>query len=76
MAVGRKNGETFRKQWARAGEGGPKFAMVVSWNEWVGSEQPSPEVSKDIEPSEEFGRLYLDLLKKEIARFKQRSDSE
>lgn len=66
----RDGGKTFRNQWARACEIGPKFAMVVSWNEWVLGEQPSPEVSKDIEPSKIHGRFYLDLLKEEIARFK------
>ncbi len=71
-AMGRRNGETFRTQWARAREIGPKFAMVVSWNEWTTGEQPSAEVSKDIEPSKEHGRLYLDLLKAEIAKFKSK----
>lgn len=66
---GRQNGETFRKQWARAQKIGPRFAMVVSWNEWVTSEQPSAEVSKDIEPSKEFGDLYLRILKEEIRKF-------
>jgi protein tyrosine phosphatase (PTP) superfamily phosphohydrolase (DUF442 family) len=68
----RNGGETFRQQWARACEIGPRFAMVVSWNEWVLGEQPSPEVSKDIEPSKTHGHFYLDLLKKEIAHFKGR----
>jgi len=66
----RAGGATFRKQWERAREIGPKFALVVSWNEWRRGEQPSPEISKDIEPSKEFGRLYLNLLKEEIAHFK------
>jgi hypothetical protein len=69
---GRKNGETFRGQWDRACEIGPRFAMVVSWNEWTTGEQPSVEVSKDIEPSKAFGHFYLDLLKEEIRRFKGR----
>lgn len=67
----RNQGETFHAQWKRAREIGPKFAMVVSWNEWVLGEQPSPEVSKDIEPSRLQGHFYLDLLKKEIACFKK-----
>ncbi len=67
---GRRDGRTFRESWARAREIGPKYAMVVSWNEWVTGEQPSAEVSKDIEPSVEFGTLYLDILKEEIKRFK------
>lgn len=66
----RDNGQTFRQEWARAREIGPKFAMVVSWNEWHRGEQPSAEVSKDIEPSKEFGKFYLDLMKQEIALFK------
>lgn len=67
----RDNGATFRRQWARARQIGPRFALVVSWNEWHRGEQPSPEESKDIEPSKEFGRLYLDILKNEVARFKR-----
>jgi hypothetical protein len=68
--VPRHAGATFHKQWERAREIGPKFAMVVSWNEWVLSEQPSAEVSKDIEPSTIHGHFYLEQLKKEIAAFK------
>ncbi|BCM91467.1 hypothetical protein IAD21_03340 [Abditibacteriota bacterium] len=69
-AAPRSNGETFKRAWARAREIGPKYALVVSWNEWHKGEQPTPEISKDIEPSKEFGNLYLDLLKQEIADFK------
>ncbi len=69
---GRRSGQTFREQWARAREIGPKFAMVVSWNEWVLGEQPSAEISKDVEPSREHGHLYLSVLKEEIAHFKGR----
>ena len=70
---GRRDGQTFREEWARACEVGPEFALVVSWNEWVLGEQPSAEVSKDLEPSHEHGRLYLDILKQEITRFKGRA---
>ena len=55
---------------ARAREIGTRFAMVVSWNEWTTGEQPSVEVSKDIEPSVEHGDKYLKILKEEIRRFK------
>lgn len=68
---GRKNGETFHKEWDRARRVGPKFALVVSWNEWTNGEQPSADVSKDIEPSREFGHKYLDQLKAEITAFKK-----
>lgn len=67
----RDGGATFRAQWARARKIGPRFATVVSWNEWHRGEQPSAQESKDIEPSQEFGRLYLDILKDEIALFKR-----
>jgi hypothetical protein len=67
---GRRDGETFRREWERARQIGPRFAMVVSWNEWSKGEQPSPEVSKDIEPSKEFGMKYLDIMKEELGLFK------
>lgn len=73
-AAGRRNGQTFREQWSRARAIGPRIALVVSWNEWVRSEQPSAEVSKDIEPSLEHGRKYLDLLAEEVALFKRQAD--
>lgn len=66
----RSGGATFRWQWARARKIGPKFGLVVSWNEWIKGEQPSAEVSKDVEPSKEFGAFYLNLMKEEIAAFK------
>ena len=69
-AAPRDNGKTFLKQWARARKIGPTFAMVVSWNEWSRGEQPSAQVSKDIEPSKEFGMQYLNLMKQQIALFK------
>ena len=61
---------TLREQFARARAVGPRFAMVVSWNEWTTGEQPSIEVSKDLEPSLTLGDRYLKLLKEEIRRFK------
>lgn len=67
---GRRDGATFREQWARAREIGPHFAMVVSWNEWTKGEQPSLEVSKDIEPSVQLGDKYLKIMTEEIAKFK------
>lgn len=70
-AKGRRDGKTFKEAWERAREIGPKYAMVVSWNEWVKGEQPSTEISKDLEPSKEFGKFYLELLKDEIRRFKE-----
>ena len=54
----------------RARKIGPRFAMLVSWNEWHLGEQPSAEISKDVEPSKEFGHQYLDIMKEQIAEFK------
>lgn len=67
---GRRNGATFREAWEEARRHGPKFAMVVAWNEFALWEGPSAEVSKDIEPSAEHGDLYLRILTEEIAKFK------
>ena len=66
----RDDGATFRKKWARADLIGVKIVLVVSWNEWTTGEQPSPELSKDIEPSETYGTFYLDLMRQEIRKFK------
>lgn len=73
-AGGRNNGETFRTQWQRANDIGTKIALVVSFNEWVSGEQNSLEVSKDIEPSETLGTLYLDIMKEQIKKFKGKVD--
>ena len=67
---GRKNGETFRKQWERAMKIVPKIVLVTTWNEWTLGEAESPEMSKDIEPSVQHGRFYLDLLSEMVAKFK------
>ncbi|MDD3108555.1 MAG: hypothetical protein PHV49_05010 [Alistipes sp.] len=69
-AQGREGGKTFKKQFARARQIGTHFAMIVSWNEWTTGEQPSLEVSKDIEPSATLKDQYLRLMKEEIHRFK------
>ncbi len=66
----RNNGDTFKMQWARADLIGPKFALIVSFNEWHLGEQVSFENSKDIEPSSKLGSLYLDILREQIRKFK------
>jgi hypothetical protein len=67
---GRRGGQTFREEWALARRLGPEIALVATFNEWRRGEQPSAEVSKDIEPSKEFGRLYLDILTEQAKLFK------
>ena len=67
---GRRGGRTFREEWALARRLGPQFVLVASFNEWRKGEQLSAEIGKDVEPSEQFGHLYLDILRDEAARFK------
>ncbi|MBO5076886.1 MAG: hypothetical protein J5584_04735 [Clostridia bacterium] len=66
----RDNGSTYKMQWARADLIGPKFVLVVSFNEWTLGEQVSMENAKDNEPSATLGSLYLDILREQIKKFK------
>lgn len=67
---GRDGGTTYLADWARARRIGPKFAIAGTYNEWAVSEQRSPEMSKDLEPSVEFGYFYMQLLQRQVALFK------
>lgn len=69
-AYGRDNGQTFKKQFQRANDLGAKMIIIVSWNEWTTAEQLSPEISKDIEPSQMYGTFYYDLMTMQIKKFK------
>ncbi len=69
-AAGRENGATFKRQFQRACDLGAGIVIIVSWNEWVTGEQPSPEVSKDMEPSQIHGTFYYDLMREQIKKFK------
>lgn len=73
-AIGRNNGETLKRQFARANALGAKLAIVVSFNEWTTGEQISLEISKDLEPSVTYGTFYLDLLREQIKKFKGLAD--
>lgn len=66
----RNNGMTLKQQFQRAYDLGARVVLVVSWNEWSSGEQPSVEVSKDIEPSKAHGTFYYDLLREQIKKFK------
>ena len=69
-AYGRENGLTLKKQFQRANDLGAGMVILVSWNEWTKGEQPSPEISKDLEPSVIHGTFYYDLLCEQIKKFK------
>ena len=69
-AAGRENGATLKKQFQRACDLGAGIVIIVSWNEWTTGEQPSPEVSKDMEPSVIHGTFYYDLMREQIKKFK------
>lgn len=75
-AYGRENGLTLKKQFQRANDLGAGMVILISWNEWTTGEQPSPEVSKDLEPSVVHGTFYYDLLCEQIKKFKGQIDTE
>lgn len=68
--AGRQNGATLKKQFQRACDLGARIVIIVSWNEWTTGEQPSAEVSKDMEPSVIHGTFYYDLMREQIKKFK------
>jgi len=70
QSTGRDSGRTYLRQWEYARRVGPRFVLAGTFNEWWTSEQDSPERSKDIEPSQEFGRKYVDILKAQASLFK------
>lgn len=68
---GRRGGETYLAAWRRARAIGPRYVLAGTWNEWKRGEQPSAEVSKDLEPSDRFGRLYLEILARQADLFRR-----
>lgn len=69
---GRRGGQTFQEEWARARLIGVKVALVVSWNEYVVGEQIDEQNSKDIEPNTVYQDQYLNLLRDEVRKFKNK----
>ena len=67
---GRNNGDTLLKMWARAKEFGPRIVLCPTWNEYSKGEQPTAEINKDLEPSNESGTFYYDIMKEQIKLFK------
>ena len=58
------------KQFRRACDPGARIVLIVSRNEWTTGEQPSAEVSKDMEPSVIHGTFYYDLVREQIKKLK------
>jgi len=73
---GREEGKTFLHQWQRARDVGVQMVLINSWNEWVPTEELSPQLSNDIEPSKTLGHYYLTLMKQEIGKFKSKPGNE
>lgn len=68
----RRNGTTFITDWQSPIEEVIPVVMVQSFNEWYApNEELDAELSNDIEPSEEQGMFYLQLLQDRIAEFKR-----
>ena len=68
--MARREGKTYQAGWARARTIGPRYVISGTFNEWWVSEQLSADAGKDVEPSKEFGRKYLDILAHEAAAFR------
>jgi glycoprotein endo-alpha-1,2-mannosidase len=58
----RADGETYRSYWAAARLSKPQWILITSFNEW--------HEGSEIEPSEEFGRLYLEITAEEAAAWR------
>ena len=61
-ATGRKDGDIYRILWRNAIQAGADWVVITSWNEW--------HEGSDIEPSVEYGDLYLDLTAQFADQFK------
>jgi hypothetical protein len=70
-AQGRNGGKTYVANWERARRVGPRIVLAGTFNEWGHEEQPSADISKDIEPSHEFGFAYLDVVRQQATLFRQ-----
>jgi hypothetical protein len=70
-SAGRDAGRTYAEQWQTARAIGPHFVLCGTFNEWWVSEQIDTERSKDIEPSLEHGWRYMDMLRSQVALFKE-----
>ncbi len=65
FVVGRRGGDYYRETWAAAAASQPDWIVITSFNEWVEGTM--------IEPSVNYGDLYLNLTRDLAAQFKSRS---
>ena len=81
LRQGREGGAYMARQFEIVNRFRPKFVVVTSWNEWFAIrgkgdngyhfvDQFGPEYSADVEPSQELGTKYYDLLCGHIKTFK------
>jgi hypothetical protein len=63
----RANGDYYRAAWQDAIDRKAQAVIITSWNEWYEGSQ--------IEPSQSYGNLYLDLTREWSARFQSSSPS-
>ncbi len=64
IKVERFDGELYRVQWEEAMKARPDWVLITSWNEW--------HEGSEIEPSKEYGDLYLKLTRRFAGEFKGR----
>ena len=67
---GRDDGRSYLQQWRYARKVGARFVLAGTFNEWWVSEQINAGASKDIEPSNDFGWRYMEILKQQASLFK------
>ncbi len=64
----RRNGDYYRETWNAAINSNPDWIIICSFNEWVEGSQ--------IEPSQSYGDLYLDITRQYAAQFKGGAPAE
>ncbi|MBS7613963.1 glycoside hydrolase family 99-like domain-containing protein [Candidatus Bathyarchaeota archaeon] len=62
LAYPRRGGDTYRETWKAVYESNADWVLICSWNEW--------HEGSEIEPSLEYGDLYLNITAEETRRFK------
>jgi hypothetical protein len=63
----REDGQFYRDTWQAAMDSGADWVLITSWNEWV--------EGSHIEPSVNYGSLYLDLTSELVAQFRAQAEA-